>query len=136
MKTIQKLEFLTGIATFLSAFLFIYYIDYPMFKEVAELHDEPFKYDWVRTFLILIFPSFLIAISSYFHAFKKSYVALAIILTLGAARILLLLLTLLIGSAFENYVFIRVSPTIFSFLTILFALMNTFSDFKAKRSLA
>lgn len=124
MKTLQISEVMAGIATFVCIFLFIYFVDYPSSKGVAELHKESFAYNWTGAFLILILPSFLIAASSYFHAFRRSYISLAVIVILGGALSFLNFLALIIGSAFEGHVVIGILPGLFAFLTIILAVYN------------
>jgi hypothetical protein len=126
MENLRRLEVVAGIVTFLSTFLFIHYVDYPSFEGVAKLHNEPFDYDWTKALLVLIVPTFLIAISSYFHAFKQSIIGFVIIFILAGAISFLSFLSLLIGSAFEGHPFIGIAPGVFAFTTIVSAICNTF----------
>jgi hypothetical protein len=135
VKTVQKLEFLVGIATFLSALLSIYIVDYPELKAVAEFHKEPFNYDWTKAFLILILPSLLIAVSSYFHAFKNSFGALVVIVLLGGFisffTALVYIVGVLIGTHYEGNVLVGISPGLFAFVTILLALCNALLNLRS-----
>jgi uncharacterized Tic20 family protein len=130
METDQKLEFLAGVATFLSSFLFIYVIDYPEFKRVAEFNKEPFNYDWTRTFLVLILPTLLIAIGSYFHAFKQSKIGfVTVIISAGFVFLFNLLgnaTGVVIGMDFEGNFLVGISPGLFAFTTIAFAIYNKY----------
>ncbi len=130
MRIVQKLEVLSGIATFLSAFLFIYIIDYPEFKDIAKFDNEPFKYDWIRAFLILILPTLLIAISSYFHAFRQSKTGFIIIIILAGIVFLFNAVGnatgIMIGTDFEGKFFISILPGLFAFATIVFAIYNKY----------
>lgn len=131
MKIAQKLEFMAGIGTFLSAFLFIYIIDYPEFKEIAEFNKEPFNYDWIRAFLVLILPTLLIAISSYFHAFKQSKIGFVIIIILSGIVFLFNATGnatgIVIGTDFEGNFFTSILPGLFAFITIVFAIYNKYT---------
>lgn len=125
MKVLRTLEFSAGIATFLGALLVIYFISIPESKAIAELYHEPFNYSWTRAFLFLVIPSLLIAISSYFHAFRNNYIGLAVIIILGGAITFLHLIAILSGTAFEGHPLIGTSEGFFAFLTIILALINT-----------
>ena len=125
MKIVQKLEFSAGIATFIATLLYIYFVDLPASKGVAELYHEPFSYNWTRGFLVLIVPSLLVAVSSYFHAFNNNYIGLAVIILLSGLITASHLLSFLLGSAFEGHLLIGNLRAIFAFLTIILAVCNT-----------
>ncbi len=74
MRTIQKLEFISGIFTLIATVIYIIYIYMPFMKKVAVSNSDSDIYHWYSAFFILILPSFLIGVSSYFHAFKQSYI--------------------------------------------------------------
>jgi hypothetical protein len=112
MRTIQKLEVISGFATLIATIMYIVYIYMPFMKKMAESNNDSDIYHWSGAFFILILPSFLILVSSYFHAFKQSYIAI------------LHFFSYLLGSAFEGHVLIGVSRGFFAFTTIVLAFFN------------
>ncbi len=83
-----------------------------------------------------ILPPALFLLSSYFHAFKRSYIALGFILIWGGLVIILTFMSVLIGSAFEGHPWIGASPGLVAFTTILLALINTIIYLNNKPKLA
>lgn len=132
MRTIQKLELFAGIATFVAMIMFIYFVDVPLSRKIAEQYNDLSGYHWMQTFLLLILPSLVVAISSYAHALKNNKVALSLILLIGGILSFLYGIGFLTGAAFEGHILIGVSPGLFAFATIVFALINGLS-FSVKR---
>jgi hypothetical protein len=124
MRTIQKLEFISGFTTLVATILYIIYIYMPFMKKMAESNNDSDIYHWSGAFFILIFPSLLIGVSSYFHAFKQSYIAFTIIIIVGSVVTILHFLSYLLGSAFEGHVLIGVLRGFFAFTTIILAFFN------------
>lgn len=125
MKTVQKLELLAGFATFASTLIFIYFVDMPQSRKIADLYNDSNGYNWAKAILSLILPSLLIAISSLIHITKNSKTALGVIIILGGIMSFLYAIGFLIGSAFEGHILIGTSPGLFAFATIILALINT-----------
>jgi hypothetical protein len=132
MKTVQKLEVIAGVATLITMLLFIFFEDIPSLTKTVEYSNG---YPWVQAFFVLVFPCLLIAISSYFHALKNSYIGLAVIIILGGIITFLHVVTYLIGSVFESNVLIGRSPGFFAFATIILALYNSIRTYPNEKSL-
>ena len=137
MKMLQRLEVLSGCLFCLSMAAYMYFIDAPLEKRVAErtgvldwnYWDAPFPF-------ILALLSLVILLCSFLHAFKHSYVALGIILVLGGLIILGLFMGLVIGTAFEGHIWLGLSPGIFAFTTIVFAGANAVAYLQHKQNMS
>jgi hypothetical protein len=124
MRTIQKVEFISGFATLIATVMYIIYIYMPFMEKMAKSNNDSDIYHWSGAFFILILPSLLIVVSSYFHAFRQSYIAFAVIIIVGGVIATLHFLSYLLGSAFEGQVLIGVSRGFFAFTTIILAFFN------------
>ena len=123
MKTIQRLEATSGIATLLSIFAYIYFIDYPQFHRIPV--DESRAYNWLGAFIFLIAPSMLIALGAYLHAAKQRTEGFLLVLIFGSILTFLNAFATIIGTGYEGRPFIGNLPGLFAFLTVILALCNT-----------
>jgi hypothetical protein len=117
MKIIQRLEVGAGVATLIAALLSFFLISIPLSRKIPQNDNG-----WFWSFFFLIFPACLTAIGAYFHAFKRSNLALGAVLFLGSVMVFLHALAFLIGTSFNGYLFIGVSPGILAVITMFFAL--------------
>ena len=113
--------------------IFIYFVDISLSKKIAEQYNDLSGYHWIQTCLLLIFPSLLIAISSYVHALRNNKIAFGLILLIGGILPFLYSIGFLVGTAFEGHILIGISPGLFAFVTIVFSFINNVL-FSAKRN--
>lgn len=124
MKTVQKLEIIAGVATFLAAILSFIYIGIPDVKVLEELgysSSDSFR----RYFLFLLLPALFTVVGAYIHAMKQSIVGFVMLFVCGGLITFLHAIGFLVGTGFGGYLLIGVSPGIFAALTIFFAICLT-----------
>jgi uncharacterized membrane protein YfcA len=124
MKTVQKLEVIAGCGSLVAVLMFIYFVDITLSQKIAEARRELPVYDWKSALLFLILPALLIAVSSYFHAYKHSTISLIVILLLGGVITFLYAVGFLIGSDFQGNIVIGILPGLMTFFTIVLAVIN------------
>ncbi len=132
MKTIQKLELFAGVATLIATIAFIYFVDIPLSKKIAVQNNDSTGYHWIQPCLLLILPSLLIVISSYAHAFKESKIGFIVVVILSGTLSFLYAIGFLVGSAFEGQILIGISPGLFAFATLTFAIINIVWSFSER----
>ena len=127
MKVFQRLEVFLGFVYFVSTLAYLYFISIPSSKGIAELYNDSSQVlHWSSPSVIIgITLHLTIPICSYLHAFKRSYVALGIIVVWGGLFFFLTVYGVILGTAFEGHPWIGISPAIAAFLTIVLAFINT-----------
>ena len=110
----------------MSTVAFVYFVDMPLAQRIAEqrgLDDWSYWSDGYRLFALLMHSS--IPVCAVFHAFKRSYLALCVIVIWCGLVSFFLIVQLLIGVTFEGHPFIAVTVFNLALITLVFALVNT-----------
>lgn len=126
MKFSQKLEVVFGVLFSISLVPYMYFIDYPSLKWLAEdRNDLDWSYWSGNAFLVLLVPLVVFPLFSYLHAAKHSLIAMVFILIIGGIFALTTFLDFSLGHAFRGLVWIGVAPGILAFVAMLLAIVNT-----------
>lgn len=128
VKTIPKLEALFGAVYFFLLILHLYVIDFPITQVIAEREGDLGWTLWSfwgseRT-LITASLGLVIALSAFFHAVKRSLIALAVLLIMGFLLLIIGIMIFLAGGA-GNWV--DFSLLLSLILTMTMAIVSTFA---------
>ena len=123
MRLLQKLEISLGIAFLLSNMISLFVITLPLERSVAEIYNEPLNLGVI--FLLFILPPLLVAICSYFHAVRKSYIALVMLLIISGAVSFYIAALALISGLYSQHLLIGTLPFFMGFATMVVAVVNT-----------
>ena len=123
MRLLQKIEIGLGIAFFVSLLASVYFVDLPLARSIAEKYNEPLKLGVF--FLIFILPPLLVAICSYFHAVRKSYIALVVLLIISGGISFFIATYALISGLFSKHPLIGTLPFFLGIATMFVAVANT-----------
>jgi hypothetical protein len=125
MGILSKVEILLGIAFSISIILYMWFVDYPLARWIAEEYQIANWSYWRRpTFIVLSVWLLAVPICAYLHAARTSYIAFGILLIVGGLIAFLTLLDVLLGHAFEGHPWIGVAPGFIAFSTIIVSIIN------------
>ncbi len=123
MKTIQKLEFVSGVFTFLFALPNIY-LTYIFFADWIRDSKTSIEEVLVGPILFLVTPALLVFIGVVFQTLKQWKIGFVIIFISGGWLTFTHLLGFLLGSVFNGYLLLGILPGLFAFTTIILAFFN------------
>ena len=127
MKTVQKWEIASGLAALIFAiveFFVFLSIDIQHGSEPQELTENHLLF----RFMYVILPVLLMAVGSFIHVFRKSYIGFITLLVFGTITLLSKAFMFLLINSFYDYgrladIVVALSG-VFAVLTVLFALLS------------
>ena len=124
MKTVQKLEVFFGAATLLTALLSFYFVHSPLMRHPNSENSsiEGFIF---RPLIFFFLPAFLTCVGSYIHSTKQSISGFVITIIFGSIVTFFHAVGFLIGTSFNGYLLLGISPGVFAFTTVILAFVNT-----------
>lgn len=135
MKILRRLEVISSILYFCFVVADLYFVSIPFAHALAVMRNDPsLEYEWTSLSSVVGLSLYLtVPISAYIHAYKRSYVALLILIGISTLVPLALLLAPFVGSTWPKPPWYILCAGLFGITTIIVALINTVANLQLQQ---